>query len=278
MILTKTINQRQPTLINLLICWTIYSTSNLIVFYAGQAQETMPDFGLCLVQASMIYASTVMISAATLALILQLWFNIRNICCSESKSRAKVLTLLSIPWISFLAFFIGCVAYGATKPLSVSKRWVFYCTISSDEIIYTVCTFTLLFLALTIGFQAFVLRFLIRSSKHTRTSVRPLYHLVIRVTVFTIYSLLTFIMGIVVVLRPTTKLAYIIISTLPLAAFLVFGTQEEHIRFWFRIKPKSKKSVSESAITFKPAIVSNETFELRSDKSLPLVNDYANPA
>ena len=32
MILTKTINQRQPTLINLLICWTIYSTSNLIVY------------------------------------------------------------------------------------------------------------------------------------------------------------------------------------------------------------------------------------------------------
>lgn len=276
--ITKTASQRHPTMINLLVCWLVYTTSNLIVFYGGQANDSMPDFGLCLTQASMIYASTVMVSAATLVLSLHLWIKLRAL------DHSKILfggatTLLSIPWASFLCFTLVCVVYGVKNPSSVTKKWVFYCTISSDGIIYAVSAFSMFYVALTIAFQVSILRKVFRTT-HQRGGFGASYHLIVRVTIFTAYSFITFIVGSILVFVPSAKLTYIFMSTLPLVVFLVFGTQRENIQFWFRIKSYPKTEISPIENNFKhgaEALSSNETYDLRGSKLQKLDSEHMAP-
>lgn len=76
MYMTKDINRRHPTLINLLCTWILYATAGLILFvysllhltlfnysfsrlYSGEQRAESPKFGVCLVQASLIYGTTV---------------------------------------------------------------------------------------------------------------------------------------------------------------------------------------------------------------------------
>ncbi|KAL5519511.1 hypothetical protein ACEPAH_1194 [Sanghuangporus vaninii] len=256
MVILKTLARRHPTLISLLLSWIVYATANLLLLYSGEARKTQPAFGVCLTQASMIYGSTVGVAAATLGLVLQLWLEFRGLKLMKD-DRISRLSLLLLPWASFTLITIGSAAYGAKHQSRVSIEWQFYCTIRSKAVIYTVSAFTLLFLALTLGFQAVILRTLLRASRHFRAVNQSSYHLVLRVGIFTIYSVITFVVSIVITLDPTTTFAYLFVSTLPLACFLIFGTQKENLRFWFRIPGKKKpdRHIPLAPMAFKPGTV-----------------------
>ncbi|OCB87115.1 hypothetical protein A7U60_g5850 [Sanghuangporus baumii] len=278
MVILKTLARRHPTLISLLLSWIVYTTANLLLLYSGEARKTQPAFGVCLTQASMIYGSTVGVAAATLGLVLQLWLEFRGLKLMKD-DRINRLSLLLLPWASFALITIGSAAYGAKHQSRVSIEWHFYCTIRSKAVVYTVSAFTLLFLALTLGFQAVILRTLLRASRHFRAVNQSSYHLVLRVGIFTIYSVITFVVSVVITLDPTTTFAYLFVSTLPLACFLIFGTQKENLRFWFRIPGKKKpdRHIPLAPMAFKPGTVeiqkdiatSESTVGLRDDKALP---------
>ncbi|KAL5533675.1 hypothetical protein ACEPAG_135 [Sanghuangporus baumii] len=281
MVVLKTLARRHPTLISLLLSWIVYATANLLLLYSGEARKAQPAFGVCLTQASMIYGSTVGVSAATLSLVLQSWLEFRGLKLVKDDriSRLTNIQLLLLPWASFALITIGSAAYGAKHQSRVSIEWQFYCTIRSKAVIYTVSAFTLLFLALTLGFQAVVLRTLFRASRHFRAVNQSSYYLVLRVGIFTIYSVITFIVSIVITLDPTTTFAYLFVSTLPLACFLIFGTQKENLRFWFRIpgKKKAGRHIPLAPMAFKSSTVEIQkdiahagiTVGLRDGKALP---------
>ncbi|KAH8110669.1 hypothetical protein DFH11DRAFT_1514159 [Phellopilus nigrolimitatus] len=255
MVFTKTAGRRHPTLVNLLVSWFVYATANLLLLYSGEQSKPQPEFSVCLAQASTIYGSTVGVAAATLSLVLQLWMEFKNVKLARD-SQASTLTnaqLLLLPWAFFLFITIGALVYGAKNPSTVSIRWVFYCTLSSSAVIYTVCAFTLVFLAFTLVFEGSVLRTLYKASRQFKAVNQTSYHLMLRVTFFTAYSLTTFIISIIIVLKPTSIFAYIFVSTLPLAVFLVFGTQKETLRVWFRIGQKAERHIPLAPMTFKPS-------------------------
>ena len=69
-------SRRHPTLINVLVSWMLYAIVNLLLcvfsrlsfptlqlthlsLYAGEARSLQPKFDVCLIQASLIYGSTV---------------------------------------------------------------------------------------------------------------------------------------------------------------------------------------------------------------------------
>ncbi|KAI5119065.1 hypothetical protein M0805_001524 [Coniferiporia weirii] len=278
MILTKTVRQRHPTLINLLVAWIVYATANLILVYSGEQRKQEPSHDLCLVQASLIYGSTVSVAAAMLALVLQLWMEFRG--AGLAKNPRSVFTniqLLLLPWVFFLFIGTGCIAYGIKNPSRVSIKFKFYCTLSSSAVIYVVCAFTLPFVATTLAFQSSVLWTLYKASRQFRTVNQTSYYLMLRATAATIYLFITFIVSIVIVLLPESIFAYLFIATLPLAIFLVFGTQKENLRAWLRLL-RIRKPVGHIPLvpmTFKssesqtPGMSSNEPV-YGPDKQLPL--------
>ncbi|EJD03587.1 uncharacterized protein FOMMEDRAFT_139814 [Fomitiporia mediterranea MF3/22] len=280
MVILKTVAHRHPTLLNLLASWIVYATANLLLLYSGEARKESPEFGVCLTQASMIYGSTVGVAAATLGLVLQLWLEFRGMSLTKD-SRTSTLTnvqLMLLPWASFALITIGSAVFGAKHPDLVSIQWQFYCTLTSNAVIYTVCTFTLVLLALILGFQASVLRTLFKASRQFRASNQNSYHLVLRVGIFTIYSVITFIVSIVITLKPTATFAYLFVSTLPLAAFFIFGTQKENLRFWFRIprKRRSDRHIQLKTMPSKPVTVqlagkSGLGLNSNADKHVPKV-------
>lgn len=88
------------------------------------------------------------------------------------------------------------------------------------------------------------------------------YYLSIRVTAFTVYAFVSFVISIILTFRPTTVFPYLFTGSLPLAAFLIFGTQAENFRVWckycLRIRA-GRSRITLEPITFKPGRFSGAT-------------------
>ncbi|KAF5343352.1 hypothetical protein D9758_014170 [Tetrapyrgos nigripes] len=67
---------RQMTWYNFFISWMVFCTSYLLLFFAGQGHNREPPFALCLTQSSLTYAAPPYAAAATLCLVVQLYFNV----------------------------------------------------------------------------------------------------------------------------------------------------------------------------------------------------------
>jgi len=251
MVFTKTVNRRHPTLLNFLLVWFAYAMASLILLFARQEKTYPPEFRLCLAQASLVYATTVAAAAGTLGLVLQLWMDIRAV--RFSKSPRIIFALVAFPWILFILISVGCIIFASMRHEVVTLRWLFYCSLESNAVIWIVSALTLTINVLIIVFQGSVMYKLYNAARQSRSVNRSAHNLTIRVSVFAVYSIVTLLVSLVLVLKPTLIFAYIFISSLPLAVFLVFGTQKEHFRIWFGFwqKPEAQRHLRLEPIVFK---------------------------
>jgi len=105
----------------------------------------------------------------------------------------------------------------------------------SRKLSHSVAGVTIVCVAIILYYGFSIARILWTSSRQVLATNRASFHLAVRVIILTAYAFITFVMSWAVTLRPKTMFPYIFFSTLPLAAFLVFGMQKEVLSLWLSI-------------------------------------------
>jgi len=129
------------------------------------------------------------------------------------------------------------VVVGALYPVTVSRsRYLFYCTINLGVVNVVPGTSALIMIGVVV-FEVLIGLKLYRHNKAFKSLNRtgnggPPLHLIVRVGIFSAYSVLAFIGCIAFWSSTGDTLPYVIQASLPTAAFLIFGTQAEILRAW----------------------------------------------
>ncbi|KAF7331220.1 hypothetical protein MSAN_02440800 [Mycena sanguinolenta] len=231
--------QRHPMLVNFWVTWIIYTTSFTLVLYAGKQVGPEPPIELCVIQAAFIYGSVIMAPMAGLALVLHLWFSLQSAKDGLGRTAGgwRFMLLLGSPYILFLVFSIAMVVVGVMNEGTVSRsRYLFYCTINLG-VVHVVPGTSGVIMLIIILFEVLTGIELYRRQKAFKTMGRVQYdgpplHLFIRVGIFSTYSVLALVGCVAFWSATGAEFPYFVEASLPTAAFLVFGTQEDFLHAW----------------------------------------------
>ncbi|KAF7331221.1 hypothetical protein MSAN_02440900 [Mycena sanguinolenta] len=226
--------QRHPMLINFWVTWIIYTTAFTLVLYAGKEVGPEPPIELCVIQAAFIYGSVVMAPMAGLALVLHLWFSLQSAkgVLGRAAGGWRFMLLLGSPYILFLVFSVAMVVVGVMDEGTVFRsRYLFYCTINLAVVKIVPATGGVIMLVVIL-FEVLTGMELYRRHKAFKVLARvqhdgPPLHLFVRVGIFTLYSVLAFAGCVAFWAETGADFPYFIEASLPTAAFVVFGTQED---------------------------------------------------
>ncbi|KAJ4496953.1 hypothetical protein C8R41DRAFT_239195 [Lentinula lateritia] len=257
---------RQATWYNCILIWCLYSIAFLLLFFSGHYHDTSPPFDLCLIQSALIHASSPSATAATLTLVVQLYFSVYS-----------ALNLHAVPYQEL------CLIHRSDTSFNV----VAYCAV--NQIIPGRVTAGLT-IALVIPMLIINGIIYVRLRKHWsefRSSQLGHYtSMIIRASLFSVCAFLALCAGFgyfLIVFTPDPnesldqavpqlELAYnilnIFLSMFPVAVMLVFGTHEDILRrllFWRKHKtyPISEHAVPSMSLTISSPPL-EESFELES--------------
>ncbi|KAJ7491048.1 hypothetical protein FB451DRAFT_1124663 [Mycena latifolia] len=226
--------QRHPMLINFCVTWFIYATSFTLLLYSGKQTGPEPPLQLCIIQSAFVYGTPVMTSMAGLAFVLHLWFSLHKETGTE---RWRFMLLLASPYILFLGFSIAMIVLGSLYPETVSRsRYLFYCTINLT-VVNAVPGTSAVIMGVVLIIEILIAIKLYRHNKAFKSMSRtgsggPPMHIFVRVGIFSGYSLLALIACVGFWSSTGDNVPYIIQASLPTAAFLIFGTQQDILEAW----------------------------------------------
>ncbi|KIO25012.1 polysaccharide lyase family 1 protein [Tulasnella calospora MUT 4182] len=248
MILSRNV-RRDPTLVNMIITWIIFTVVLCMLYYSGHQHGAEPPFGLCLAQASLLSGAPVMSCAAGLALVMQVFLGLRNLVQKVSTSgrmtpkedrryqidtRWRARAFVIVPYILLVVFTIASVIIGLRNRSSVtrSRAWLF-CSIDGP-IVTAVSVVSALFSAITLIFEAWIAWIFYRHGTQvasTKTESAFNVRIILRVVAFSGYSGFCWLSFIII----GTKwdiVPWILTSCVPLVAFVIFGSQKSVLRVW----------------------------------------------
>ncbi|KAI0787294.1 hypothetical protein C8Q74DRAFT_595487 [Fomes fomentarius] len=233
---------RHFTWLNFCITWLIYCISYILLALAGQqTRREPPAYPLCLAQASLIYAAPVMVAMSTFSLVLQLWFTLSSALQPPKKVKERHCFrntfLILAPYIAWLGFVIGILVIGTVHPQLVARAGHFvYCTIEGGKAGNVTALVTAAVLFVMVALDLYIGSVLYKNWRALRGSDRPgqiPFSLIARVAIFSFVC----VVGIGATMVFLSNVSYfagnIIISLMPLIAFLVFGTQQDILNVWF---------------------------------------------
>ncbi|KAJ7700828.1 hypothetical protein B0H17DRAFT_1046755 [Mycena rosella] len=228
--------QRHPMLINFCVTWFLYATAFTLLLYAGKQTGPEPSIQLCIIQSAFIYGAPVMTSMAGLAFVLHLWFSL-HLQKGNRIERRRFILLLASPYLLFLGFSVAMIVLGSLYSQTVSRsRYLFYCTINISAVNSVPATSAFI-MGLVLIFEVLIGVKLYRHNKAFKSLDRtghggPPRHLIMRVGIFSAYSLVALIGCIGFWASTGGNLPYMIQASLPTAAFLIFGTQYDMLQVW----------------------------------------------
>ncbi|KLO20383.1 hypothetical protein SCHPADRAFT_991761 [Schizopora paradoxa] len=234
---------RNPILISWIFAWMVYSVSMCLLLYSGEnLLYSQPPRTLCLAQAAVNYSSVVLCTFGALMFVVNLWLSIRSIALEKAPCYAnnRIWRCFAIifPCAIFLIVLLLVLLVGSAHPTEVFREYAsFFCSVDLP-IIRGVQGFAAMALFAMLVFEVWIAVLLGQMHKrkvYLRKSGGPAsYHLCIRVAFFTVYILLAIAATVCIWTRPTRgpfeSFTDIILSTVPLAVFLCFGTQRDLVR------------------------------------------------
>ncbi|PPQ78323.1 hypothetical protein CVT25_011694 [Psilocybe cyanescens] len=249
---------RRPTWLSFMITWTVSSISYLLLFFSGQLENPKPPFGLCIIQASLIYAvpplcvtsilsvnaityhSNILLtrtSASTLALVAQV--------CS-------LLDEISTPliFVAVRSLFIDRVRQheriwnvilGLNDPSTVHRSSLAtpYCSITNliPSRIASIAVAALLLPTLVL--EGIICKIL-KDNWSVIKGSQSLLSTAVRVLGFSLLGMVAIALSLVFASTSDRNPAMnIVISLMPPAAFSLFGTQWDIIGVWMFWKTDS---------------------------------------
>ncbi|TFK25325.1 hypothetical protein FA15DRAFT_668551 [Coprinopsis marcescibilis] len=239
---------RQTIWFSFVLSWFLSTISYVLLFISGHATNPEPPYALCLTQASLIYASPVMTSATTLALVLQVYFNVKN-QFSNVEIRGQRMTmrvLLGVPYLMYLAMFLGCLGAGLLIPGTVQKDPNrFYCNLVTriPSRISSITVATLMVPTTGLAVATFWL---------LKGNWSSLKESITRVLAFSVIGLMAMALGVVFAsISGREPELNMILATVPALVVIVFGTQKDLIDAWmfWRQKKHSSTGVDDAECT-----------------------------
>ncbi|KAA1467986.1 hypothetical protein DENSPDRAFT_833164 [Dentipellis sp. KUC8613] len=240
--LTKRVH-RHPTFINFCITMIIYSVIFCLVFYTTEYNDTpTPSRGLCLAQASMIVGAFPMASMAALVLVFEIWATCQGADSAMLNFITKTSTtviLILIPYVALAGFTIVSALVAAKIPDSAKFANGFYCSIQLYPIRRLIVPIVnLVIVTVIVVFEVAIVVQWYRRWHRLKESFplaerRPDAMLCFRVALFNFYTIITLATAIPFATNSGAHaFSYIVDAGLPIATFLVFGTQKDVFIAW----------------------------------------------
>ncbi|KAF8191624.1 hypothetical protein K438DRAFT_1762793 [Mycena galopus ATCC 62051] len=286
--------QRNPMLVNFCVCWFIYATSYTLVLYAGKQTGPEPPIELCVMQAAFVYGSPVLCARYIPLLPLadihtkqdfngRLYLSLQTAkgVLSRAAGGWRFMLLLGSPYILFLIFTVAMVVVGASNEDTVSRsRYLFYCTINLPVVNVTPATSGLIMLVVILlevltGIELYRRQKALKNMARVQQDGPPL-HLFVRVGIFSLYSVLSLASCIGFWSKTGDDFPYIVQASLPTAAFVIFGTQQDFLRAWgiiavarFISRPFRRRSTSKQSSAIPVALPTSDLKRQDTVDSLP---------
>ncbi|TFK64644.1 hypothetical protein BDN72DRAFT_861240 [Pluteus cervinus] len=222
--------KRHPTLVNVCITWIFSGVFSLLLFYAGQQRGPEPDMMLCIAQTSLLYGIPPMWSVAIFMMAYYMNASIEA-CPKEPKlGRAKLIVMLSAPYIAQSVFSLTTLVVSLNHPNRVNRsRRVLYCALRSDTVFVAMAMFTFIVCLGILTVKVYKNVQGARKAGHNAPFNRPL---IIRVVIFGIFVLLGILANLVSVIDSRSFVQDIYAACGGTFVLFIFGAQEDVIRAW----------------------------------------------
>ncbi|KAH9486510.1 hypothetical protein JR316_0000575 [Psilocybe cubensis] len=249
---------RQPALINFCVAWVINSISYTLVSLGGTSHTASTP--LCFSQAAMLNGAPPMAGVGTFLVVFQIWRTFRDPIslrvyggrqCSE---KAALFVTLSLPYIVFILFTITSLVLQIKSPHTLDRSNGLYCTVTGLAFRrWSVPLSTVTILILMLGFEiAIAIRYYLARQRilnsfplANRSTSRGL---VIRISLFNIYLLITFGASVVFLSGAIQPWAYMVQAALSMVAFVLFATQKNVFDAWCFWKKSNNETHSDESV------------------------------
>lgn len=198
---------------------------------------------------------------AGLEMVIQLWIAQRGATQSSFGFFQKLpkwvqnTLILCPPYIAFVGFSVFTVLYAWNDESTTLALNHVYCTVQNygfSVIVPSFCAiglFGIVAVEGVIGYNWYKMRYQNNGLFGLRQPGKLSTSICLRVGLFTLYSLITLSACILFVSNTDTVYPYMIEATLPLVAFLLFGTQIETLRVWFCLTKRKRRMRSRQGST-----------------------------
>jgi len=298
--------RRDPIVTSFVITWIISSICYSLMLYSTHSDQffmvifNRPAF--CLVQACLTPAAQAMTTTSTLIVVI----NIRNAIIrsgfeKEKGKRDKLITLLfiCIPYIVFLAFFVGFYLFGdqVSSVLNFGRPGdpylfptIFYCTLMKNSITIRASpisnyeiAFSIAITSCTLIIEGYLIWMIQARRRESITNHSVYRNILIRISVFSLYRICALVMLFVALLQPTylffifsTRLrlaAELVQAAGPLVAFLILSTRSDVLRAW---RLKKQQSSIQAMHDVDRERISRKTLRTSSLESERLEGNHSN--
>jgi len=230
--------RRHPTLINMCLTWIFSSIVACLLVYTWQYKTHTPSPGLCIAQASLVYASPAMVATSAFGVIFHVWHTVAASLSKGStprRDRIQTIVLLVLPYTAFLVFGVAGAFLTMTNPGSVSlSRRILYCSLLNLPYSNIIAIYTAVVLLATIFFEVRIVLILRRNwvgLRNASSESNMDLQLIVRVVVFGVYIMIGFVLAISTIFVSTSA-PDIFSATVPIAIFFLFGMQMDVFRAW----------------------------------------------
>jgi len=232
---------RTSTWMALLASSIFYSSSYLVLLPIGQRSIAQPDYGVCLVQASLVYGAPVLVSFAGWAYVTQLYL---GMVADNSRRRLPLLRinamLLLTPIVIATCMFVESLIVGIKYPDAVTidstRR---YCHITTHLPRITAAVLIGIGTAGMIVFEVLVTVHLSRHWKMLREMTNGqiaafAWYKFGRIIIFTVFPFGAFTLNIAGLFSSgtTNDKWNMLLPVLPLGTAIIFGSRMDVIRAW----------------------------------------------
>ncbi|KAI3615459.1 hypothetical protein WG66_011898 [Moniliophthora roreri] len=258
--------QRHPTWYSFIASWIISCFSYSLLFFGGQLFAPKPSLGLCTAQASLVYGAPPITATATLGLVTQIWFSVHSALRGRTFTRQRLwgIVILFAPYILFVCIFTESLVIALVQPKSVRRTGSgMYCNTGVPIPGRLSAALVSVVLLIALGIEIRIIIALRRNYKDLKSNAQTM-NLIIRVLAFTLFGVIAIVLGVyfTFTVHHGAELN-VLVSTLPVAAVLVFGTQKDLLQAWMFWKWQLKARNRDSEVISK--VQSTSTI---SDKQL----------
>ncbi|TEB38891.1 hypothetical protein FA13DRAFT_415260 [Coprinellus micaceus] len=244
-----------PMLVNLFCTWVLYSICCSLTSYTGNAHDASP--ALCHFQSAVLHGVFPMCATSCLIVVLQIWWMFRQPELPQNRAirtcRGAMVVKLALPYIVFIIYTVVTATLQFMHPSYVHAVNGLYCTYYKNPFRrFGTTSYSIVCVLLILVFEAAIaIRYF--SMAHKISSEFPLADgrstspmVVLRLTLFTVYCIISFGAGVVFVsYRPLQTWPFMVQAGVPLLIAIVFGTSKEIYTPWCFWKKRRKMDTSQ---------------------------------
>lgn len=239
--------KRHPVFISFCFTWMLFSLSYTLLAYGGQPMTPTPNFELCLAQAGMIHGATSMIGLSVFVFVLHTHLTLREglkIRTPPRTPQLRVIALVIAPYIAYCVTLVAGIVVGYLQPREVYRSG-YYCTFKSVAIGDVSLAFAAAAIVAALVVEILTVITLHRYWRAFQAALEVdalSISMLVRTIILLLGSVVALVTCLTFLVNVTGEIPNMVLASLPVMAFLVFGTQMDLWYAW-RTKGLSAKEL-----------------------------------